>query len=81
MNPDRWNNRAGLLLVLLMHGAALYGLWNYRLLPAPQEAMTLFVNLINPPPVPKKLEPPPPPQPPRTVKLVKPQPVTAPPQQ
>ena len=76
----RWELLIGLLLVLLMHGAALYGLWNYRLLPAPEEALTLFVNLINPPPVEKKLEPPLPPPPPKKVKLVKKVQITAPPQ-
>jgi len=75
-----WDSLVGLLLVLGLHGAALYGLWSYRLLPAPQEAMTLFVSIINPPPVEKKLEPPPPPQTPRKVRLAKPQPVTALPQ-
>lgn len=69
----------GLLLVLGMHGAVLYGAWSYQLLPVPQEAQTLFVNFINPPPpVQKKLELPPPP-PPQKVKLVKPHPVATPP--
>jgi len=57
---DQW---IGLWLVLLMHGAALYGLWSYRLLPAPDQAVPLFVNLINPthaptPPVPFPVSPP-----------------------
>jgi protein TonB len=69
---------AGLLLVLAMHGAVLYGAWSYRLLPVPQEAETLFVNFINPPPAQRKPEPPQPPPP--KVRLVKPRPVTAPPQ-
>lgn len=77
----RWDKLAGLLLVLALHGAVLYGLWSYRLLPAPEEAVTLFVNLINPPPPQKKEPPPPPPpQPPKQVKLVKPRPVSSPPQ-
>lgn len=70
----------GLLLVLVFHCAVLYGLWSYRLIPAPDEAVTLFVNFVNPPPPQKKEPPPPPPpSPPKKVKLVKPQPVTAPP--
>lgn len=52
----------GLLFVLALHGAALYGLWSYRIIPTPVEAITLMVNLINPPPPeqpkPPKLEPP-----------------------
>lgn len=40
----------GLLFVLVLHGAALYGLWSYRIIPAPDEVITLMVNLINPPP-------------------------------
>lgn len=40
---------AGLLLVLALHGAALYGLWRAQLIPSPVEAATLFVNFIAPP--------------------------------
>ncbi len=63
----------GILFVLVLHGAALYELWSYRIIPTPNEAVTLMVNLINPPPPaqpkPPKLEPPkpvkpPPPEPP-----------------
>jgi len=32
-----------LSLVLLLHGAILWALWQHRLIPGPQEAMTLFV--------------------------------------
>ena len=39
----------GLAFVLALHAAALYGLWQHRLIPSPQEAMTLFVNFIAPP--------------------------------
>ena len=57
---------AGLLFVLLMHGMALYGLWSYRIIPTPDEAITLMVNLINPPspeqPKPPQPEPPKPPK-------------------
>ena len=49
----------GLLFVLAFHGVALYGLWSYRIIPTPDEAITLMVNLINPPPP----EQPKPPQP------------------
>jgi protein TonB len=63
---------AGLLFVLAMHAAALYALWSYRILPSPAEAMTVFVNFINPPPPP--LEPPKP-ELPKPVKLEKPRPV------
>jgi protein TonB len=50
----------GLLFVVLLHGAALYELWRYRIIPTPDEALTLMVNLINPPleqKKPPKLEP------------------------
>ena len=57
----------GLLFVLAFHGAALYGLWSYRIIPTPDEAITLMVNLINPPPPeqpkPPKPRPPEPPPP------------------
>jgi protein TonB len=61
----------GLLFVLVLHGALLYGLISYRMIPAPEEALTLMVDLINPP-APKQppvVEPPKPPQP---VKLPQP---------
>lgn len=38
-----------MLLVLALHGMLLYGLISYRMLPAPEEAITLMVELINPP--------------------------------
>ncbi len=49
---------AGLLLVLLIHIFALWGLWSHRLLAAPQEAATLFVNFIVPPAPPRVAEAP-----------------------
>jgi len=79
-NPeDRASKLIGLLLVLAIHGGLLYGAWSYKLIPPPAEAVTLFVNLINPPP-PKKVElpPPEPPKPPQKVKLDKPHPVEPP---
>lgn len=74
-----WDKLAGLILVLALHGALLYGAWSYKLIPPPQEAVTLFVHLINPPP-PKKEVPPSEPAkpPPQKVKLVKPQSVKQP---
>lgn len=58
-----WDKLAGLLLVVALHAAALWGLWQHRLLPGPQEAMTLFVDFIAPPA--PKAEAPPIPRPPR----------------
>ncbi len=53
----------GLAFVLALHGAGLYGLWCYRLISAPTEAVVLMVDLINPAP-PDKPKPPVP-EPPR----------------
>ncbi len=57
----------GLLFVLALHGVALYGLWSYRIIPTPDEAITLMVNLISPSPPeqpkPQRPEPPKPPKP------------------
>lgn len=39
-----------LLLVVAVHGAVIYGLWNTRVNPHPSEAVTLFVSLVSPPP-------------------------------
>lgn len=55
----------GLLFVLAVHGAGLYGLWSYRIIPAPDEAITLMVNLINPPPLEQAKPPKPKPAPPK----------------
>lgn len=72
---------AGLFFVIALHGALLYVAMSYKLIPPPQEAVTLFVNLINLPP-PKKEEPPPPepPKPPprKKVTLVKERPIIRP---
>jgi protein TonB len=60
LTPEQW---FGLALVIVLHGAALFVLWSYRILPTPDEAVTLMVNLINPP-APEKPQPEPPkPQP------------------
>ena len=75
---ERWNKLFGLFLVLVFHGALLYGAWSYHLLPAPQEAMTVFVNMIHPPPPEKTIEPPKPP--PKPFKLVKKIELVTPPQ-
>ena len=75
----------GLVLVLALHTAVLWGLWQHRLVPSPQEAMTLFVDFIAPPVLEKKeaLPPPPPPKSrpipkPRPQQLVAAAPVVAP---
>lgn len=76
---------AGLIVVLALHAAVLWGLWQYRLLPDPREAMTLFVNFIAPPA--PEIVPPPRPKPkpveehrphPKTTPLVAETPVVAP---
>lgn len=64
---------AGLLFVLLIHIFALWGLWSHRLLAAPQEAVTLFVNFIAPP-MPPKVEPVPKREPPKPRREEPPQP-------
>jgi len=70
-----WNRAVGLLAVLALHGGALYALWSARVIPPPAEAVTLFVNFINPPPpqpAPRVVPPPPKPvkraPPPKPVK-------------
>jgi len=65
----------GLLFVLMLHGAVLYGLWSYRIIPTPVETITLMVNLINPP----SLEQPKPPKP-EPQKPQKPRPPDPPPE-
>lgn len=71
----RWERLVGLLLVLALHGAAFYGLWSYRVIPSPQEAVTLFVNFIATPAPP---EPQPKLKPPKPVRLEKPRPLELP---
>jgi protein TonB len=66
-----WERPAGLLLVFALHGAVFYGLWSYRVIPSPQEAVTLFVNFIATPAPP---QPKPQPKPPKPVRLEKPRP-------
>lgn len=61
---------AGVLLVLALHAAALWGLWSHRLIALPQDSAPLFVSFIAPPRPPRISEPeaapkqPPPQQPP-----------------
>ena len=75
-----WDRMTGLVVVLALHGVALYGLWHYQLSITPKEAVTLFVNFINPPPPAPHQEPPKPkpkpatPKPPEPVKLEPPPP-------
>lgn len=75
LTPEQW---FGLTLVIVLHGAALFVLWSYRILPTPDAAVTLMVNLINPP-APEKPQPEPPrPQPkPRPIEPPKPQQLVA----
>lgn len=58
----------GIFFVLMLHGAALYGLWGYREISIPDEANVLMVNLINPPA----------PQPPKPQQLLAKTPVVIP---
>jgi protein TonB len=56
-HPSRTECAAGFSVVLAIHGFALWGLWQHKLIPAPQEAMTLFVNFIAPTAPDNKVEP------------------------
>lgn len=78
-------NSIGLLFVVLLHVAGLWGLWQYELLPTRQDVATLFVNFIAPPaperqPEPKRPEPPRPkrPEKPQVQQLVAEAPVLKP---
>lgn len=73
MNQSQTAERAaGLFVVVVLHAAVLWGLWQHRLIPSPQDAMTLLVNFIAPPETVRKEEPKPPP--PRPKPIEKPQP-------
>lgn len=63
-------------MVLALHAALLWSLWQHRSIPTPQEAVTLFVSLIAPPAPEKKAEPEPPPPKPKPVE--KPRPIEKP---
>ena len=68
----------GLLVVLALHGAAIYALWHYQIPFTPRQAVTLFVDFINPPaPAPHRERPKPaqpPVTPPEPVKVAPPPP-------
>lgn len=61
--PFRPERAAGLVLVVALHAAVLWGLMQHRLIATPQEAVTLFVNFIAPPAPEKKETPKPQPKP------------------
>jgi periplasmic protein TonB len=63
----------GLLFVLVLHSAVFFELWSYRIIPTPAEAITLMVNVINPPPPDQPKPPKPEPPKPQAVELPKPQ--------
>ena len=69
----RWERSAGVLLVVALHAAALWGLWTHRLISVPQDVSTLFVNFIAPPSLPK-VEPLPKREPPKPRPEERPQP-------
>ncbi|MDO8934008.1 MAG: TonB family protein [Rhodocyclaceae bacterium] len=69
---ERGVDAAGLAIVLALHTAVLWGLWSHRLIPTPDEAVTLFVNFIAPPA--PRVEDPPKPPPPKPRPVEKPQP-------
>lgn len=73
-HPFRPERSVGLILVVALHAAALWGLWQHRLLPAPQDALTLFVNFITPPAPEKQAEPKRLPPAPKPKPIEKPQP-------
>lgn len=77
--PPLMERYVGLLFVLALHAAVLWGLWQHRMIPAPNEAVTLFVNFIAPPaPEPPVAPKPPPPKPsPRPVEKPAPRQIVA----
>ncbi|MHB0972754.1 MAG: energy transducer TonB [Thiobacillus sp.] len=78
-SSERWFRLTGLFIVLVAHGALLYGLWHARILPPPTAAATLFVSLLKDPPQSAPPKPQPPKPKPRPVKLA--QSIQPPPQQ
>ena len=46
----RFISLPGLLFVLIIHAILLYTLWNQRLIPQPEQVVTLFAELISAPP-------------------------------
>ncbi len=79
LSVQQWSKLSGLALVVALHGLLLYVAMSYKLIPPPQVAVTVFVNLINP--LPKKAEPPPESPKPivKKVRLVQPQAALPPP--
>lgn len=73
---SRHDRSVGVLLVVAVHAAALWGLWTHRLIAVPEEVATLFVNFITPPapPIAPRVEPPPRREPPRPRPDARPQP-------
>jgi periplasmic protein TonB len=71
-SQERKARLAGFFVVLALHGALLYSLWHYRILPPPSEAATLFVDLLKEPPKPPA--PKPKPQPVKLERHVEPPP-------
>lgn len=49
MQNLNWKRATSVLVVLVVHGAVLYGLWSASLFSQPDPTTTVFVNLINPP--------------------------------
>lgn len=43
------SHATSLIVVVLLHGAVLYGLWNIRVIPRMDEAVHVFVKLMGPP--------------------------------
>lgn len=86
-SQQRFISLPGLLFVLALHGVLFYGLWQQRLIPPPEQMITLFVDFIaapmpettqktNPEPPPAKLQPIKKPQPkPKQPRLVSKAPV------
>lgn len=70
------SHATSLIVVLLLHGAVLYGLWTIRVIPHMDEAVHVFVNLVSPssPPSPQSGQgggaTPEPPKPARPIKPV-----------
>ncbi len=82
----RAERAAGLVVVVALHGAVLYALLSHRIIPAPDEVVTLFVETLRqetPPapvekPKPVRMEKPRPAEQPRPQQLVAEAPVTTP---
>ena len=71
-SQEREARLAGFFVVLAAHGALLYSLLHYSILPPPSAAKTLFVDLLKDPHNPEPPKPEPPKPKPQRVKLEKP---------